>query len=64
MKPREFVLFGVKNGNEDWQEEVLATNPEAFEAVKEIAARDGFGRFRVAVLDLRQPPDFAKCIRK
>lgn len=58
----ETVLLGVRNGNEDWQEELLSTNPATFEAVKAISARDGFGRFRVATIDLTTPPDFRKSI--
>jgi hypothetical protein len=44
----EHCLWGVKEGNEDWQEELLSTNPEAFERVKLLAAKDGYGRFREA----------------
>ena len=54
----ETVLWGVRSGNEDWQEEILSTNPARFEAIKSIAAKDGFGRFRVAIVDLSQPPNF------
>ncbi len=59
----ETLLYGVRNGNEDWQEELLTTNPDAFERVKELAAADGFGRFRVATIDLSVPPDFTKVLR-
>ncbi len=59
----ERVLFGVKNGNEDWQEELLCTIPDKFEQVKVLAGEAGFNRFREATIDLSAPPDFAKTIR-
>lgn len=48
MKEHIHILWGVKNGDEDWQEVILSTKPETFEAVKKLAAADGFGRFRTA----------------
>jgi hypothetical protein len=54
----EDVLFGVRDGDEDWRETVLCTQPSRFEEVKVQAARDGWGRFRVARIDLSAPPDF------
>lgn len=59
----EKVLFGVRQGDEDWQEVVLCTQPARFDAVKKLAARDGFGRFRIAAIDLSAPPDFAKVVK-
>jgi hypothetical protein len=59
----ETVLYGVRNGNEDWQEELLSTNPLFFEQAKSLAAKDGFGRFRVSVVNLRTPPDFRTALR-
>lgn len=58
----ETLLYGVKNENEDWQEEILCSFPEAFERVKVLAAKDGFGRFRVASINLSAPPDFTKVL--
>jgi len=59
----EMVLWGVLEGNEDWQEELLSTNPDRFEEIKAMAARDGFGRFRIARVDLNRPPDFAATVK-
>jgi len=56
------VLWGVKEGDEDWRETVLCTQPERFEAVKAMATRDGWGRFRVATINLTKPPDFTKAV--
>lgn len=55
---QETVLWGVRNGNEDWQEEILSTNPQRFEEIKKMAAKDGFGRFRTATVNLDTPPNF------
>ena len=59
----EMVLYGVKAGDEDWQEQILSTAPENFKRIKELAAKDGFGRFRVARIDLTAPPDFGKTVQ-
>jgi len=58
------VLWGVKDGDEDWQETVLCTQPERFEEVKATAKRDGWGRFRTATVDLTTPPDFKGAVRE
>lgn len=60
---KESVLYGVKAGNEDWQESILSTNPARFDEVKVMATRDGWGRFRVAVIDLDVPTDFAGTVK-
>jgi hypothetical protein len=59
---RQAVLWGVKDGDPDWMETVLCTQPERFNEVKKMARRDGWGRFRVAVIDLTKAPDFKKTI--
>jgi hypothetical protein len=58
------VMWGVKNGDPDWMETILSTQPERFEEVKAMARRDGWGRFRVARINLDKPPDFAKTVGK
>ena len=64
----ELVLWGVKTGDEDWQQQILLAGPQAtpanIEKVKVLAAKDGFGKFRVAKIDLSQPPDFSKVFKK
>lgn len=59
----ETVLWGVKNGDEDWQESILCTDPKRFAEVKTLAAKDGWGRFRTATIDLTTPPDFRKTVK-
>lgn len=58
------VLWGVKEGDEDWRETVLCTQPERFDAVKIMAAKDGWGRFRVGTVDLTTPPDFTQAVAR
>lgn len=60
----ETCLWGTRNGDEDWQEQLLSTNPDRFEEIKKLATKDGFGRFRVVQLDLRVKPDFRKTINR
>lgn len=63
-KVGEWVLWGIREGNEGWQEELLIARPtrELFPKVRELAARDGFGRFREAWVDISTPPDFTKTL--
>ena len=63
---KETVLYGIPKGSTERYEEVLLlTNatPELIEKVKALAAKDGFHSFRVAVIDLSEPPDFKRILR-
>ena len=60
----EKVLWGVKAGDPDWDEVVLSTRADKFEQIKAIAAKQGYGRFRVAAIDMKIAPDFTKTVRK
>lgn len=57
------VMWGVKTGDPDWMETVLCTQPERFEEVKATATKDGWGRFRIATIDMTGLPDFAGTVR-
>ena len=59
----ETILYGVKNCEDAWKETILSTNPKRFDEIKILAAKDGWGRFRVAVIDLTTPPDFTKAVK-
>jgi hypothetical protein len=59
----EALLYGRRAGDEAWQETILCSQPENFDKVKVLAARDGWGHFRIAEIDLSQPPNFADTIR-
>ena len=61
---KEKVLYGTRQGEPDYCEQLLCTQPARFDEVKRMATRDGFNRFRVAVIDLSIPPDFSKTINQ
>ena len=58
------VLYGVRIGNEDWQEEILTETADRIEAAKAWALQNGFDRLRVATIDLSKPPDFRNVFNK
>ena len=60
----ETLLYGRKLNSEEWEEEILSSNPDHFEAIKKLAAKDGFGHFRIAEINLIRLPDFKKVIKK
>ena len=63
---KETILYGIPKGaTERYEEVLLLTNatPEKIEQVKVLASRDGFHSFRVAVVDLSVPPDFARSVK-
>ncbi len=53
----EHILYAVKIGDEDWQEQIITTHKDRFEAAKKWAIENGFHMFREAVVD-GSPPDF------
>lgn len=59
-------MYGLPKGaSESWQEVLLLTSitSEAqIEQCKALASRDGYHSFRVAVIDLSAPPNFAKTV--
>lgn len=61
---KEKVLWGRKHDAEEWQEEILSTNEKRFDEIKQMAARDGYGHFRISTLDLSRNPseDFLNII--
>ena len=60
----EYVLYGCRPGSADWEEIILTVtlDPSRVEAVKVLAARDGFDRLRVAVHNPGELPDFAAAV--
>jgi hypothetical protein len=60
--PSETVLYGRKIDAAEWEEQILSTNPPRFDEIKRLAAADGFGHFRIAVIDLSAPPNFAATV--
>jgi len=60
---RERILYGTRKGAPAWQEEIITNQEKRFDEAKAWAKRNGFDRFRVAIIDLRETPDFTKAIR-
>jgi hypothetical protein len=62
MNTKETILWAVKVGDEDWQEQIITTDENQIEAAKEWASNNGFDRFRVAKIDLGVKPDFVSTL--
>jgi len=66
----EYVLWGTKKGDEDWEEQLIATadtTPEGkakLEKAKAWAKQQGFDRLRVSQNDANIAPDFTKVFKK
>lgn len=58
------ILWGVKIGDPDWKEQIITENPYLIEKAKAWAEKNGFDRFRIAIINLSEKPDFVKTIRK
>lgn len=56
------VLFAVRKGDEDWQEQLITEQPDKIQAASEWAKQNGFDRLRIAEIDLGTAPDFTKTI--
>ena len=59
---KEYILYGVKIGNEDWKSEILLVtyNQADIEKVKPHATKEGYDRFRVATFEFGKDfPDFS-----
>lgn len=56
------VLFAVRKGDADWQEQLITEQPDKIQAASEWAKKNGFDRLRIADIDLSTKPDFTKTI--
>lgn len=54
------VLWAVKKGEPDWNEQIITEKEERIEDAKKWATQNGFDRFRIATIDLKEKPDFKK----
>jgi hypothetical protein len=59
----ERILYGTRKGEPALNEEIITNQEKRFDQAKAWAKRNGFDRFRVAVIDLSVAPDFTKAIR-
>ena len=60
---KQKILYGTREGQPAWKEEIITEHEKYFHQAKTWAKRNGFDRFRVAIIDLRETPDFTKCVR-
>lgn len=56
------VLFAVKIGEPDYMEEVITENELQIEQAKKWAEENGYDRFRIANINMENPPDFTKAL--
>ena len=56
------ILWAVKVGDEDWNEQIITENEADIEQASKWALANGFHKLRVAEVDLAQPPDFTSTI--
>lgn len=57
------MLWAVKKGDEDWQEQIITTDEARIPAAKEWAKQNGFDRFRVSEYQDGDVPDFTKAVK-
>lgn len=60
---KEKLLWAVKIGNEDWQEELITNDISQHEKATEWAKANGFYKFRTSWFDPSVTPDFTKVLR-
>ena len=58
------ILWAVRDGNEDWEEELITEVEDRIQAASKWAKANGFGRLRVATVDLSVAPDFRNVLSK
>tara|TARA_R110000772_G_scaffold46279_5_gene105698 strand:+ start:1484 stop:1666 length:183 start_codon:yes stop_codon:yes gene_type:complete len=56
------ILWAVKIGNPDWQEEIITEQQDRIEKAKIWAKENGYHKFRTSGIDLTEKPDFTKTI--
>lgn len=55
----ETILFAVKIGNPDWDEEVLTEHKCRIKEAMEWGKANGYHKFRIAKIDMDTPPEFS-----
>ena len=66
----ETLLYGCKIGEPSYMEEILyqgkgyVNKDELMTKGKEWAAKNGYDRLRISVVDLSSPPNFAATVKK
>lgn len=54
------ILWAVKKGDPHWKEQIITEKEERIEDAKKWAIANGFDRFRISTIDLKEKPDFKK----
>lgn len=57
------ILFAVRKGDEDWQEQLITEVEERIDSASQWAIANGFDRLRIATIDGGKP-DFAATVRR
>lgn len=69
MNTKEITLYGLKDGEESWEEQLITAAPDTtegrakIEKAKAWATANGFTTLRTAGIDLAIAPDFTKVVR-
>lgn len=60
----EYVLWGTKKENEDWQEDIItvSNNKEKLKPAEQWAKNLGFRNLRTQVLNLKDKPNFTNTV--
>ncbi len=56
------ILYGVRKGHADWEEEIITEHEDQIECAKVWAEWQGYDRFRVAEINMNEKPDFVGSI--
>jgi hypothetical protein len=56
------ILWAVKIGSPDWEEQIITENEKDIEPAKKWALSNGFNRLRESDIDLRDKPNFINTI--
>lgn len=66
---KETLLYGCKIGDPSYMEDILyqckgyVNKEELMNKGREWAAKNGYDRLRISVIDLSIPPDFSKTVK-
>lgn len=56
------ILWGVKNGSANWQEEIISVEESNFNNAIQWAKLNGYTNFRIANINMDVNPNFTKTI--
>jgi len=56
------ILWGTRKGAPDWDEELITEQSDRIPEAMNWAKENGFDRFRIAIIDMDTPIDFAETV--